>query len=680
MVCLFLALAVWAVFGQTLRYGFVNYDDNVYVYDNPAITQGYSLHGVAWIFTHVNGPDEWMPLTAISHMLDCQLYGLHPGGHHLTNVLLHALTAILLFLVLRNMTGKFWPAAFVAAVFAIHPLRVESVAWVTERKDVLSGLFFMLTLWAYARFVGTAGGQRLKASVFYWLAVVFFALGLMSKPMLVTLPFVLLLLDYWPLNRLSPGASGAPRSRFQAWLDLFVEKIPFLLLSAAACVVTLLVQRNAIGSVQAFDFPSRIENALVSYVAYLWQMLYPAGLAVFYPHPRNHLSLAKVGLSLLLLFLISAGVVAGRRKHPCLLVGWLWYLGMLVPVLGLLQVGEQARADRYTYLPQIGLYVLVAWGVMELCGNWRHRRAVLGFAAMTILAALLAGAYIQTGYWKDSASLWTHALACTSENYLAHNNLGLALAGQGKPAEAIEHYERALQFMPDYAKAHNNLGVALAGQGRLTEATQQYERALQLKPDSAEVHNNLGIALAGQGGLARAIEHYERALQLKPDYAEAHNNLGVALAGAGRPAEAIEHYGRALQLRPDYAEACYNLGNALAGEGRLNEAIEHYERALQLKPDNAGAHNNLGLALAREGRLTEAVEQYERVLQLKPDSAEPWYNLGKVLDQQGKLSEAALYFQQALTLATAQGNTSMAEAIHIKLKSYPPALLQPRAP
>ena len=694
-VCLVLALAVWAVFGQTLRYDFVNYDDNVYVYDNSTITQGINLHGVVWIFTHVDGRGEWLPVTAISRMLDCQLYGLHPGGHHLTNVLLHAATAILLFLLLRNLTGRFWAAAFVAAVFAIHPLRVESVAWVTERKDVLSGLFFMLTLLCYAK---AATGRRwlvtgtqtevaspLIRSLYYWLAVVFFALGLMSKPMLVTLPFVLLLLDYWPLGRVvgrtcevRNGKKPPEKPLVPGFLIL--EKIPFLLLSAAACVVTVLVQRNSIASVQAFDLSSRIGNALVSCVGYVWQMIYPVGLAVFYPYPQNHLSPGEIGLSLLVLCLITAGVLAGRQRHPYLLVGWLWYLGMLVPVIGLLQVGDQARADRYTYLPEIGLYVLATWGAMELCGAWRHGRVLMGAAAAVILGMLLARACDQTRYWRDSETLWAHTLACTSENYLAHNNLGLALASEGKPAEAIEQYQRALQIMPDYAKAHNNLGVVLAGEGRWAEAIGQYERALQLEPDYAEVHNNLGIALAGEGRWAEAIGQYERALQLEPDYAEAHINLGVALAGQGKSVEAIEQYERVLQLKPDNAEARYNLGNALAGAGRLTEAVQQYARALQLRPDHAGARNNLGMALANEGRLAEAIGEYERVIQLKPDAAEPYYNLGKALDRQGKSAEAVPYFQQALTRAAVQGNTALAEAIRIRLKSYQPALPQPQMP
>ena len=556
-VCVFLALAVWAVFGQSLRSGFVNYDDARYIYENPTVTGGLSLHAVVSTFTHYKNLNQWLPLTDISHMLDWQLNGPNAGGHHLTNVLLHAATAILLFLLLRKMTGAMWRSAFAAAVFAIHPLRVESVAWVTERKDVLSGLFFMLTLCAYAGYARNpgAGSQEQRSesrSAFsflgapcYWLALLLFTLGLLSKSMLVTLPFVLLLLDYWPLNRLSFSVPGAPCSLLNARSGLFLEKIPFLLLSAASCVVTVLSQKPAMSALQGVPFPWRVGNAVAAYLAYLEQMLYPVGLAVLYPHPGVHLSVWRVGLSVLVLFLMSAGVIAGWRKHPYLLVGWLWYLGMLVPVIGLIQVGEQAQADRYTYLPQIGLYILVTWGAVELCGSWRHRRAVLASAAAAIVASLLAGAYIQTGYWKDSVSLWTHALACTPENPSAHYKLGIALANQGELPEAIQQYERALQLNPDIPQAHYDFGVALASQGKLDEAIQHYQRAIQLKPDYAEAVNNLGTALAGEGKLPEAIQQFERALRLRSGFAEAHYDLGLALAKQGKMDEAIPHFRQA---------------------------------------------------------------------------------------------------------------------------------------
>jgi tetratricopeptide (TPR) repeat protein len=526
---------------------------------------------------------------------------------------------------------------------------VESVAWVTERKDVLSGLFFMLTLWAYvchARDRGTSNSEpeTERRSIFsffgspwYWLALVLFILGLLSKTMLVTLPFVLLLLDYWPLRRISHDAQ-CPGFDNRLLRRLVIEKIPFLLLSSAACVATVLIQKEAV--LTGVTFPWRVGNALVAYAAYIGQMLYPVELAVLYPHPGNHLSLWKVGLSLLVLLIISAGVLAGMRKHPYLLVGWLWYLGMLVPVIGIIQVGNQARADRYTYLPQIGLYILVIWGAVELCGTRRSGRAVLRAVAGVILIALMAGACVQTGYWKDSISLWTRTLVCTSENPVAQFSYGGALAAQGKWADAIQQYEQALQLKPDYADAHIALGIALVMQGKLDEAIQHYERALQLKPDYVEIRLNLGFALARQGKLDEAIQQYKQVLLLKPDFAEAYINLADTLASQGKLNEAIQSYERALQLNPDYAEGHNNLGIALARQGKLDEAIQHFQGALQLNPNYAEAFNNLGIALAGQGRLNEAIQQ----------------------------------FRQGLTLATAQGNTALAESIRTRLSSYQLAL------
>jgi tetratricopeptide (TPR) repeat protein len=659
-VCLCLGFAVWAVFGQTLHHEFVNYDDDRGVYENPAITRGLSLAGVIWAFTHSLN-DTWLPLTALSHMLDCQLYGLHPAGHHLTNVLLHMATVIALFLVLRNLTGATWRSAFVAAVFAIHPLRVESVAWVAERKDVLSGLFFMLTIGAYVHYA-----RRPWSPVRYGSVLLLYGLGLMCKPMLVTLPLLLLLLDYWPLER------AEPRRR----LGLVLEKLPLLALSAAGCAATVLAQRAALQSVQAMDFPARISNALVACAAYLGQMVWPVGMAPFYPYPGRW-SVGLVGSSVLLLGVISAGVLAGSRRRPWLLVGWLWYLGMLVPVIGFIQVGGAARADRYTYLPQIGLYLMVAWGAVDLCGVRPWPRVGLGCAAAAILAGLLAGARVQTTFWKDSVALWTRTLVCTSDNYMAHNNLGAALAGQGKLSQAVQQYQQTLALKPDYATAHNNLGLALVAQGNPAEAMEHYQRALQLEPDFAEAHNNLGSTLAGQGNLAGAIPCYERALQLKPDFAEARYNLGNTLARQGKLPEAVQQFEWALRLKPDYFKARYNLGNALAKQGESAEAIQQFERALQLKPDFAEAHNNLGNALTAKGRGSEAIQQFQQALQLKPDFVEAHCNLAGALAREGKLPAAIQQLQQAMNLATVQNQASIAEAIRRQIESYqlavPPA-------
>src|SRR5438034_6640942 len=385
-ICIFLAALTWVIFGQTLHHDFINYDDPRYVYENTKITSGLSIAGIGWAFTHIHS-ENWHPLTTISHMLDCQLYGLKAGWHHFTNVLLHTIAAILLFIALRQMTGALWRSAFVAAVFAIHPLRVESVAWIAERKDVLSGVFFMLTLLAYVPYVRAPSIRR------YLFVAVVFAFGLMSKPMLVTLPFVLLLLDYWPLGRIRGQNSDV--SGHENLVMLVVEKIPLVGLSAVSSVVTFLAQRGAVGWTEQLPVLARINNAVVTYAAYMWQMLWPVKLAVFYPHPESRLPLWEIILCLLLLIGITAATVVLRKQRPYFITGWLWYLGMLVPVIGIVQVGSQARGDRYTYLPHIGLYLLVTWAMTDLSVSWRHRRAILAIAAATTIIVLAWYASVQ---------------------------------------------------------------------------------------------------------------------------------------------------------------------------------------------------------------------------------------------------------------------------------------------
>src|ERR1035437_763600 len=603
-VCIFLAAIIWVVFGQTLGHEFVNYDDDFYVYENPAVTRGLTLQGIIWAFTHVHC-SNWHPLTWVSHMLDCQFYGLSPGGHHLTNILLHTTTAILLFLILRQMTGALWRSAFVAAVFAIHPLRVESVAWVAERKDVLSGVFFMLTIGAYARYAqrrsrvesssprSAASGSREPgargvSALDYSLLLLFFALGLMCKPMLVTLPLVLLLLDYWPLGRVTGSewrGAGKKKGKLSTLnpqpSTLLLEKLPLLGLAVASCAVTIFAQTKSILPFENMSLSLRVGNALISCVAYLGQMFWPSGLAVLYPFTAGGVGVSEVVLSLVLLAGISTGVFILRRRRPCFLTGWLWYLIMLAPVIGIVQVGAQARADRYTYLPQIGLYLLLTWAAADLCAGWRHRRVVLGGGSTIILMALIFCARAQTAYWRNSESLWTHTLACTSDNFIGHNNLGIALLKTGNVDEAMVHYQMALEINPDFAEAHNNLGNFLFQKGSVDEAMVHYQKALEINPDYAEAHYNLGYALLKMGNVDEAIAHLQKALQINPDYAEAHNNLGYALIQKGRVDEATAHFQKALQINPDYADAHNNLGNILLEKGSVDEAIIHFQKALQ---------------------------------------------------------------------------------------------------
>jgi tetratricopeptide (TPR) repeat protein len=666
-VCIFLAAITFAVFGQTLRHEFVDFDDDLYVYENPAVTGGLNLKGVEWAFTHVV-LFNWHPLTMMSHMLDCRLYGLNAGGHHLTNVLLHTASVILLFLVLRRMTGALWRSAFVAAVFAIHPLRVESVAWVAERKDVLSGLFFMLTIWAYVRYAEQVTGDKCQVtradstpsrfmfhvSRFYCLVLLFFALGLMSKMMLVTLPFVLLLLDYWPLNRFTPptpapavtGNGDSFKNHSIPW-RVILEKIPLLALSGATCVVTLMTQKEMI---EPMPVSLRIGNAVVSYVIYLRQMVCPAGLAVMYPYPQNGLPWWEITLAVALLAAISTGVFLRRQRQPYLLMGWLWYLGMLVPVIGLVQSGWRAHADRYTYLPQIGLYFALTWAAGSLGAGWRHRRLVLGLIAAVVITALSIGSFIQTSYWRNSETLWTHTLACTSDNALAHNNLGNDLLQAGQADEAIAHFLKAVKIQPDYSEAYNNLGNALLQEGRADEAIIRYQKALAIKPDYAEAYSNLGNALMQKGRVDEAVAHFQKALEIQPEYARAHYNLGNALMQKGRLDEAIAHFQKALEIRSDYAEACNNLGNALMQKERADEAIARYERALEINPGYAEACNNLGHALMQKGRVDEAILHFQKAVAIRPEYAKAHYNLGHALMQKERVDEAITHFQKALEI------------------------------
>jgi tetratricopeptide (TPR) repeat protein len=520
---------------------------------------------------------------------------------------------------------------------------VESVAWVAERKDVLSTLFWLLTMLAYARYVERPTRVR------YVSTLVAFALGLMAKPMLVTLPFVLLLLDTWPLDRMAYGGRGddqpkrtrkrsRPSEQRFPLSRLVWEKTPFFALAAISSVVTFSFQQRAgaMADMEIFPLSSRIANALVSYLRYIGEMIWPSDLAVLYPHPGTSLPLwwgAGAGLVLLGLSILVVRVI---RRRPYLAVGWLWYVGTLVPVIGLVQVGVQAHADRYTYVPLIGLFIMVAWGVPDLVGRWTHARTALAVLAAAALAALTACTWIQLGYWKDSISLFTHTLQVTAKNYVAHNNLGNALADRGKVEEAISHYAEALRIKPDHAEAYNNWGTVLVEQGRLEEAMDRFLMALRVKPDYAAAHCNLGLALERKGRREEAIAQYREALRLDPTYAQAHNNLALALAERGQEAEAIAHYTEALRLRPDYAEAHNNLGHLLVGLGRLDEAAIHFAEAVRSNPDYAKARNNLGIVLARLGRLDEAAAQFREALRIKPDYGEARNNLMVVLGRKDK--------------------------------------------
>ncbi len=588
-ICILLLLAVAVVYCQTIRFNFVDFDDSNYIYENVQVQKGLTLSGIVWAFTDFHSWN-WHPLTWIGHIVDYQLYGLWPGGHHLTNVLLHAATTIILFLVLRQMTNEIWPSALVAALFAVHPLHVESVAWVAERKDVLSGLFFVLTLAAYQGYI-----HRPSSIVRYLLLLLCFALGLLSKPMLVTLPFVLLLLDYWPLQRWAPFEATAIHSSRR----VFAEKIPLMLLAAVSCAATLRAQKSAIIPLDQYPWSSRIANALVSYCAYLGQFFWPADMAAFYPYPHGGQATAAVVGSLILLLGVPLSAVAWRRRYPFLLIGWLWYLGMLIPVIGLVQVSMQSRADRYMYLPMIGPSMALAWGTLELVKHSFVRRWLIGSAWFLALAILGSIAWQQTSYWHDSEALWTHALTATTRNWLAEQGVGNALLDRGRVDEAVRHYRKALEIRPASPETLNDLGRLLARRGDVDGAIVCYRMALIYQPDHAQAHKNLGIALFRTGKAGEAIAHYRMALKTQPSDAQTHCNLGMALLSVGKPDEALDQFQKALDVEPDLAEAHYDLGNVLAERGEIDKAIDHYEKVLQIKPDDVDAIHNLAVVVAQ---------------------------------------------------------------------------------
>lgn len=591
-VCGLLVLAVVLVFGRTVYHRFINYDDPTYVSQNPHVTHGLTVGDMAWALT-ASEANNWHPLTWISHQLDWQLYRDWAGGHHLSSVLLHALNAALLAVVLRRMTGRLWPAVVVAALFALHPLRVESVAWAAERKDVLSGFFFMLTLAAYTAYCrrdpgrpapspsASVWGWSLSRVLWYLLVLVLYAMGLAAKPMLVTVPCVLLLLDYWPLGRFAA---------VRAW-KLIAEKLPLLLLGVASCAVTLHVQTAPLQANRLYAPGVRLANATTAYVGYLGHFFYPLNLAPFYPFfPHRQPIWEVVGCAAILLG-ISALVVVWRRTRPYLVVGWLWYLGMLVPVIGLVQVGLQAMADRYTYLPQIGLAITLVWGGDDLRQRWSLRPALVGFVTTSVLAGLAAMAWLQTGYWKDTMTLWRHALACTSHNWVAHDGVAEAFSEMGCVNEALGEYRAALQILPGDDATWYNMAVALDRAGRTREALAAYATSLELQSNKPQAHFNMANALAANGQIRQAIDHYQQALKQDGDYAKAHYNLAWWLATAdpdqgGDPRQAVAVAQRAARLPGgDRSLSLDVLAVAYAAAGRFPEAV-------------AAAQNGIRAALA----------------------------------------------------------------------------------
>jgi len=602
-ICLLLLAATLAVYSQVGHYDFVNYDDPQYVGSNIHVRAGLTGGGLLWALTSFDSAN-WFPLTWLSHMPDSQFFGMDGGWHHLTNVWLHALNALLLFAVLKRMTGARWPSALVAFLFALHPLHVESVAWVAERKDVLSAFFWFLTLWCYARYVERPGVGR------YLAVALAFGLGLMAKPMIVTLPFVLLLLDVWPLRR------AVRRS-------LLLEKLPLVAMAAGASVVTFLAQRSvgAVATLAGTPLPLRLANAVVSYVVYIRDMIWPADLAVLYPLPQT-LPVFEVAAAGLALAGISFVVARQFRARPYIAVGWCWYLGTLVPVIGLVQVGSQSRADRYTYVPLIGLWIMLAWGLADLAARWpRARKAVIA-AAVVACSACAVVTWFQIQYWADTETLVRHALQVTNGNFILRHNLADYYLQQNRTEEARRLEAEALAINPDYLEARLDLALALSLLGRPADAEMEYRRALELHPDGKQMavaHSGLGAVLAAQHRTMEALPELQLAVQLRPDSAEQHYNLATALAELGRNQESAGEFAAAVRLEPGDAEAHRRLATVLTAQGKRNEAADEFAAAVQLEPTDAATQYSLATALARAGRLDEAILHFSEAVRLKPD-------------------------------------------------------------
>jgi len=633
-VSLALVIAVAAIYAQAGRYPFHGLDDEDYV-QNAHVLKGLSWDGVVWAFTTSHAAN-WHPLTWLSHMLDARLFGTTDqtaGGHHLVSAAIHALNAVLLFHALRRLTTHLWPSALVAALFAVHPLRVESVAWASERKDVLSGLFFMLALLAYGRYVRRPGWRRMLPVLGSHMA------GLLAKPMLVTLPMVLLALDLWPLQRWRVGRGRPAKDPLRSAAAgkvggalplrrLLLEKAPLLAASLGSSIMTVVAQRSggAVAELGAIPWESRIYNALVSYATYLWKTIWPTGLACYYPHPAtlpatgNEAILASA--CVLLLFAIGWAVLRLAGRQPYLLAGWLWYGIAMFPVIGIVQVGNQAWADRYAYLPLIGIYCMIVWLGRDLLSARPAARAIAGVLAVAVVVALGVSAHAQVKVWRDSGTLYAHALEVTKNNWFAHNGLGLFVMSQGRLEEARRHFERSLSLRPGQAGVHANLGMLFLRLGQVNRAREHLDPALQTHPGVPEALNNLGVLLVGEGRLDEARQQFERAIAARPDFPEAHFSLGLILMRQGHLDQACEHYERAAALRPSYQEALFNLALVREAQGRLDQAARAYQRVLKLRPRDAEAHHRLGRALASLGRRAEARSHFEEALKWEPSRLE----------------------------------------------------------
>lgn len=566
-ITIILFIVTILVYSNVRNNNFISFDDIGYVCNNEHVATGINQNNVVWAFTSYY-KCNWHPITWLSHMADVQIYGMNPRGHHLTNVVIHAITTLIIFIFLLRLTDSIWKSAFVAALFGLHPLHVESVAWVAERKDVLSAFFWFLTLLLYAEYVR---GRKLKM---YFSSIIIFVLGIMSKPMLVTLPFIMLLMDFWPLDRYGlcreTTRSEQWRDDFSLFQLFFKEKIPFFVFSIVSAVITIFAQYQG-GAIKSIDFVPmwmRIANACTVYIKYISKMFWPSKLAVLYPLP-NSIPLWQVICSLLVLVIITAGVIRAGRRHPYLAVGWFWFIITLAPVIGLIQVGSQSMADRYTYIPLTGLFIAITWGFTFLARNISCRKTIFTLLFTSIITILSILTWRQISYWKDSVTLYQHSLRVAPGSAVIHNNLGLAHAENGQIDMAISEYKKALDIYKNYTDAHYNLGLALAEKGHYDEAIEEYQKAILISPNFTMAHNNLGAAYANKGYLGAAIDEYRKSIEIDPYYPIAHYNLGLVLDEMNYLDEAISEFRKAIEINPNYIDAKNSLNNALEKRDKI---------------------------------------------------------------------------------------------------------------
>jgi protein O-mannosyl-transferase len=556
----FLVAAVILVYGQVQHHDFLSYDDKAYVTQNPYVKNGWSLDGLKWALTSRHH-SHWHPLTWLSHMTDCQLFGLHPGWHHLSNLFLHVMNTLLLFFVLKKMTGAAFKSAFVAALFALHPLHVETVAWVADRKDLLCGFFWLMTLWGYCFYTERSSIRR------YFLVFGLFVCALMAKPMAISLPIILLLLDYWPMNRFvlknHMEKQDLNQTNRRAFERLILEKVGFFVLVGISASITVLSMKkgHAVNLFKLIPDAQTLARAMVHYGIYIHKTFWPAGLAVPYSLVRSYSHWQILG-SAVLFFGTSLFVCLKAKRYPYLPVGWLWFIITLLPVIGIIKFGPQKVADRYTYLPLVGLFIMVAWGIPDAIKKWPHRRWAVILSSASAVAVLMACSWAQVGQWKDSESLFLHAIRFTEGNFKTHTNLGVILVEKGEYGRATHHFGEAINIKPDYVEAYNNMGIVLRITGRVEEAKAYYHKALQISPKFSKAHYNLGVAFEGEGRLEDALHHYGEAVKRNPKYAAAYNNIGAILANRGDYAEAVRYFSKVLKLQPDNKNARKNFRNA----------------------------------------------------------------------------------------------------------------------